>query len=188
LATWQAPTAWTLNQCAHELSEALIASPEAGETHADTPQDELLAALKALAAHMDRAGGDRDGMPECPWCKWQEGDSHANDCELLIARAAIENAEAARGADTPPASVRPEDYLRLKDAWQARVEAAEAALTRLRAERDKAETRIDSLLSPFGFEFSPLPDGITVCFNHDGYYGPSSRCPACARSPERIKP
>jgi hypothetical protein len=56
---------------------------------------ELLDALKALAEHMDRAGGDRDGMPECPWCKsgGPDGDEHAGNCELVAARAAIAKAE-----------------------------------------------------------------------------------------------
>lgn len=55
---------------------------------------DLYEALKAITAHMDRAGGDADGMPECPWCKaGPDGDDHRGDCELLTARAAIAKAE-----------------------------------------------------------------------------------------------
>lgn len=53
----------------------------------------LLAALEALSEDMDRAGGDRDGMPECPWCKaGPDGADHLTDCELIEARAAISKA------------------------------------------------------------------------------------------------
>lgn len=55
---------------------------------------ELLAALKAVTEHMDRAGGDAYAMPECPWCKaGPDGDHHGSDCELVAARAAIAKAE-----------------------------------------------------------------------------------------------
>lgn len=61
----------------------------------DAQQRRLLEALKALSVHMDRVGGDRDGMPECPWCKHgPDGDDHAGNCELLAARDAITEAEA----------------------------------------------------------------------------------------------
>lgn len=56
--------------------------------------DDLVAALKALSEHMDRAGGDAHGMPECPWCHADgNGDDHRGDCELLTARAALAKAE-----------------------------------------------------------------------------------------------
>ena len=55
---------------------------------------ELLEALKAVTEHMDRAGGDAHGMPECPWCgSGPYGDDHAGDCELMKAREAIAKAE-----------------------------------------------------------------------------------------------
>jgi hypothetical protein len=49
------------------------------------------AALRAVTDHMDRAGGDRYGDPECPWCLAQhdDDDAHNADCELLKARAAL---------------------------------------------------------------------------------------------------
>ena len=51
---------------------------------------ELERALHVVTDRMDRSGGDRDGMPECPWCRaGPDGDDHADDCELLIARAAL---------------------------------------------------------------------------------------------------
>lgn len=58
-------------------------------------QRELLEALKAVTEHMDRAGGDAHGMPECPWCKAgpEYDTTHAGDCDLLKARAAIAKAE-----------------------------------------------------------------------------------------------
>jgi hypothetical protein len=56
---------------------------------------ELLVALKAVTEHMDRAGGDGYGMPECPWCQSQRQDveEHDADCALMVARAAIAKAE-----------------------------------------------------------------------------------------------
>jgi hypothetical protein len=56
---------------------------------------DLLAALKDITSHMDRAGGDGYGMPECPWCRFQTDDNgHSGDCELEKARAVIAKAEA----------------------------------------------------------------------------------------------
>ena len=49
-------------------------------------------ALKLVTDNMDQAGGDRDGMPECPWCHVQDAESHAGDCELMRARAALTSA------------------------------------------------------------------------------------------------
>ncbi len=49
----------------------------------------LVEALRAVTEHMDRAGGDRDGMPECPWCRVQDDQEHMADCELLKARAVL---------------------------------------------------------------------------------------------------
>jgi hypothetical protein len=55
---------------------------------------DLEGALKAVTEHMDRAGGDGYGMPECPWCRAQgsrDGDEnyHNGDCELAAARAIL---------------------------------------------------------------------------------------------------
>jgi hypothetical protein len=66
----------------------------------------IRAALEALVADMDRAGGDGYGMPECPWCMAQgsrEGDDkwHASECPLLAAREAL--SPAAREASKPDA-------------------------------------------------------------------------------------
>jgi hypothetical protein len=57
-------------------------------------QTRLREALQAVTEHMDRAGGDGYGMPECPWCQCQfeqDGDEwpHASDCELVKARGAV---------------------------------------------------------------------------------------------------
>lgn len=59
-------------------------------------RDRLKAALQDVTIGMDRAGGDRDGMPECPWCQSQgrpedaeEGYAHDVDCSLMMARAAL---------------------------------------------------------------------------------------------------
>ena len=59
----------------------------------DTQTQALRAALDKLCAHMDRAGGDADGMPECPWCHAgglsdndEAEDRHSGDCELIAAR------------------------------------------------------------------------------------------------------
>jgi len=49
-----------------------------------------LAALEQCLNGADRIGGDRDGMPECPWCRsGPDGDDHADDCDLVKARAAL---------------------------------------------------------------------------------------------------
>lgn len=76
------------------------ASPDEAEANAElivravNSHADLLAALKAVTEHMDRAGGDCDGMPECPWCRsGPDGEDHAANCELLMARAAVEKAE-----------------------------------------------------------------------------------------------
>lgn len=59
-------------------------------------RDRLKVALQDVTIGMDRAGGDRDGMPECPWCQSQgrpedaeEGYAHDVDCSLMMARAAL---------------------------------------------------------------------------------------------------
>ena len=50
----------------------------------------LAEALEKVTERMDRAGGDRDGMPECPWCRCgPDGDNHSPGCELDMARAAL---------------------------------------------------------------------------------------------------
>lgn len=68
-------------------------TPEAN-AHLVAAAPDLYAALTALAAHMDRAGGDADGMPECPWCGFgPDGDDHAGNCELVAAREALAKAE-----------------------------------------------------------------------------------------------
>lgn len=55
---------------------------------------ELIAALKAVTEGMDRSGGDRDGMPKCPWCSdGPEGVGHLSGCVLPKARAVIGKAE-----------------------------------------------------------------------------------------------
>lgn len=63
---------------------------------AEAERDRLKAALQDVTIGMDRAGGDRDGMPECPWCQSQgrpedaeEGYAHDVDCSLMMARAAL---------------------------------------------------------------------------------------------------
>lgn len=62
---------------------------------AEAERDRLKAALQDVTTGMDRAGGDRDGMPECPWCQSQghedaeEGYAHDGDCSLMMARAAL---------------------------------------------------------------------------------------------------
>lgn len=54
----------------------------------------LVEALRALTEHMDRAGGDAHGMPECPWCHADSNDNeHRGECELVQARAALAQAE-----------------------------------------------------------------------------------------------
>ncbi len=62
----------------------------------EAERDRLKAALQDVTIGMDRAGGDRDGMPECPWCQSQgrpedaeEGYAHDVDCSLMMARAAL---------------------------------------------------------------------------------------------------
>lgn len=61
---------------------ALLAEPRLGP--------EQVAVLNRLMDRADRIGGDRDGMPECPWCKADgDGDWHAPDCDLVAARAAL---------------------------------------------------------------------------------------------------
>lgn len=52
-------------------------------------RDRLKAALLDVTIGMDRAGGDRDGMPECPWCQSQGDYDHSGDCALVAARAAL---------------------------------------------------------------------------------------------------
>ena len=56
-------------------------------------REELSQIRVAAAKHldgMDRAGGDRDGMPECPWChRPDEGTGHDADCGLVALREAI---------------------------------------------------------------------------------------------------
>lgn len=57
-------------------------------------EQEMVEALRAITADMDRAGGDAHGMPECPWCKaGPHGDDHRGDCELSKARAVLAKAE-----------------------------------------------------------------------------------------------
>lgn len=82
---------------------------EAGEATPppQTPQVQaLLTALKRVTEHMDRAGGDNCGMPECPWCRYQDGDEHAPECELMLARqviADVENGVGAASVESTPA-------------------------------------------------------------------------------------
>ena len=67
---------------------------DADDAHVIAAAPDLLDALFALTDHMDRAGGDGYGMPECPWCRSQRDDNgHAAGCELIAARAAIAKAE-----------------------------------------------------------------------------------------------
>jgi hypothetical protein len=61
----------------------------------EAQRDALTAALRAVTEHMDRAGADGYGMPQCPWC-WCSFDTrrdgeipHNGDCELVKARAAL---------------------------------------------------------------------------------------------------
>ncbi len=83
---------------ANSISPGIVFGGLGEETEANArliaAAPELYTALKVVTNHMDRAGGDRDGMPECPWCKsGPDGDGHSGDCELLIARAALAKAE-----------------------------------------------------------------------------------------------
>ena len=50
-------------------------------------------ALVKLTHRADRIGGDRDGMPECPWCHNDQGLLHDNDCDLVSARAALKESK-----------------------------------------------------------------------------------------------
>lgn len=70
--------------------------PISGIYAIEAERDRLKAALQDVTIGMDRAGGDRDGMPECPWCQSQgrpedaeEGYAHDVDCSLMMARAAL---------------------------------------------------------------------------------------------------
>lgn len=50
----------------------------------------LVKVLSDLLDRADRIGGDRDGMPECPWCHADgAGDWHYPHCTLPKARAAV---------------------------------------------------------------------------------------------------
>lgn len=72
---------------------AIIGALEAGAS-ALAREQEMVEALRAITAHMDRAGGDAYGMPECPWCKaGPHGDDHRGDCELSKAREVLAKAE-----------------------------------------------------------------------------------------------
>jgi hypothetical protein len=53
---------------------------------------------------MDQAGGDRDGMPECPWCHSDSADSHSPGCELVALRAAVAAARSALPVDEKEAT------------------------------------------------------------------------------------
>jgi hypothetical protein len=49
---------------------------------------EDLAVIRSALDGMDAAGGDRDGMPECPWCR-SDGSYHTEGCALVAARLAL---------------------------------------------------------------------------------------------------
>ncbi len=94
------PWAWLRNSCTligdregHVLSIDLPEFIHEADKRLIGAAPELLDALKAVTDQMDSAGGDRDGMPECPWCNTQDVVRHAGDCALLIARMAIAKAE-----------------------------------------------------------------------------------------------
>ena len=76
---------------------ALLAGADALRQQAERASPSgLLKALKSVTEHMDRAGGDAHGWPECPWCHADsEGNGHRGDCELVTAREVIIEAEAA---------------------------------------------------------------------------------------------
>lgn len=76
-----------------EDARAALATSESRCRQLEQERAALVSALRALTEGMDRAGGDRDGMPECPWCHSgpgmglsDDGESHTADCELLKAR------------------------------------------------------------------------------------------------------
>jgi hypothetical protein len=70
----------------------------------------MLMALKRVTDHMDRAGGDGYGMPECPWCKVQDEDRpHLPECELMLARQVIVDVESALAS--PPRPEPPADWM-----------------------------------------------------------------------------
>jgi hypothetical protein len=74
-------------------------SEEKRRMEAERERDAAREALRRVTDGMDQAGGDRDGMPECPWCHTQESERHDSDCELIAARRALGGEE---GAGTPP--------------------------------------------------------------------------------------
>jgi hypothetical protein len=62
-----------------------------------TRAEGALRVCEAALDGMDQSGGDRDGMPECPWCHSDSAERHDSDCGLAIARKAIAAARALAG-------------------------------------------------------------------------------------------
>ncbi len=83
---------------------------EAESSRLSREAEALRAGLRTVTEGMDRAGGDRDGMPECPWCHREdpgtddmpETERHDADCELVAARRALSGGGDASGGGTGP--------------------------------------------------------------------------------------
>jgi hypothetical protein len=115
-----------------DLMRARLAGPVGASGEPAVQQ--LLAALKSVTEHMDRAGGDAYAMPECPWCHAQgdDKDQHFGDCELAAARELIAEIKgAAAVVPSPPVA----------DDWKALFEQAEDMLLRVELVRQAGGTK-----------------------------------------------